>query len=91
MYTLAHNDWLQTIAEWGGFGFLLILAALLLAVYGVWVNRQLPMDFKCGISIGLATVLAHGMVDYPMQYYCTILIGTVWLAIGSGAKGQPSQ
>jgi len=91
MYTLAHNDWLQTLAEWGGLGFALILAGLVLAVYGVWAHPQLPLDFKCGISIALATVLSHGMVDYPLQYYCTILVGTVWLALGTAARSQPSK
>jgi O-antigen ligase len=54
----AHDDWMEWAAD-GGIPFSLLLVAV-----AVWT---IPKAFRTLWGIGLIAVLAHSMVDYPLQ------------------------
>ena len=70
-FNQAHNDYLESWLETGVFG------AALLAVFLVWFARRAwtawrgsgttDRDIQRCASIGIAAVLAHSLVDYPLR------------------------
>ena len=87
----AHQDYLQTLAEWGYMGFggwaMLIGGALFYS----WRQRirtgpGLPDSARTtqfGLTIALAGVLIHALIDFPLQIasiqlYTVTLISILW-------------
>jgi O-antigen ligase len=77
----AHNDYLNTLCEWGLAGFAIVLAALGLLLDGViriWPymtrssgdlgsKNSSRAAFVLGASLGLLSILIHSLVDFSMQ------------------------
>lgn len=82
----AHNDWAQWTVE-GGIPFLVILLALVIPAIPAAVNSLW--------GIGVLSVLAHGMVDYPFQQrpalgaWCFVLLGALAARARAGPRRGP--
>jgi O-antigen ligase len=77
----AHNDYLNTLCEWGlaGFGIVMAAVGLLFAgVFRVWPFVRRGMSdigsknssraaFVLGASLGVLSILIHSVVDFNMQ------------------------
>ena len=87
----AHNDYLETIAEYGAVGTLLwaviIFGGIGRAGWMAWRNRErLGTTERVNLLAALtalASVLVHAMVDYPLQIasiqlYAAALLGLLW-------------
>lgn len=87
----AHEDYLQTLIEWGYVGTffwaILFLGALLTAAR--YLRRKIEVTGRTNrLFIGSATlailgVMIHATYDYPLQicsiqFYVAILLGTMW-------------
>jgi O-Antigen ligase len=95
-----HNDYLQTLMEWGWLGgslaFLICGCAMVVALWSLtnkrasasWSSRRrqfLPLAVIALVGVGL-----HAAVDFPLQIssiqlYAAIYLGICW---GSGAWGR---
>src|ERR1044071_10318191 len=76
-----HNDYLNTLTDWGIVGFTLVAAAWGLLAWGVvktWQNaihaekdigrkRSNKFAFVLGESVGLIAILIHSFVDFNMH------------------------
>ena len=84
-WTYAHNDYLQTLVEWGIIGSLLIFGLFAKAVFNL-AKRQLShreISLSATASfVGLVLVAIHALVDFPLQIPALQLIVLFYLAIG---------
>jgi O-antigen ligase len=101
----AHNDWLQLAAENGIVGFALFTALIFYVFLGGLrllsvlryapadsskiVERTIPPDLLCGVLAGLAALLAHALVDFPLQQPAAALLFWLGLATIIAAGGKP--
>lgn len=86
-----HQDYLQTVTEWGYVGFACWATLIGGALAHSW-RRRLKIGIGAshsartthfGILIALAGVFGHAMVDYPLQIasiqlYTVVLLGFLW-------------
>lgn len=90
----AHNDWLQTIAEWGAIGFCLIVAALLLALAIPAKRGTSNPVLLCTLFVSLFLTLVHAVFDFPFQIhsilftYLVLLAAAISLAFTSRPEAQ---
>lgn len=90
-WRFAHQDYLQTLVEWGWLSFcvwlLLFFGGVLVASFrGSWPRngfRQRDKFLLLCIAISLAGCAAHAWVDFPLQVpviqlYVAILLGLCW-------------
>ena len=91
----AHNDYLNTLADWGVIGIALIGCAIALLYWGVmkgWKSvRGAPDDFArrpsnrfallAGGSAGLVAVLVHSIVDFNMQIPANAILAISLMAL----------
>jgi O-antigen ligase len=88
-----HNDYVNTLADWGVVGTVLVLAAWGLAGAGVvrtWrglaggdngsVAGSDRLAFVLGASCALLAILVHSLTDYNMHIPANALLVVVWLA-----------
>jgi O-antigen ligase len=100
----AHQDYLQTILEWGKVGFvlwaLLIGGGIVRALVHLCKNRRAVTRERniwlllCALS--LLGVLIHSLVDFPLQIaslqlIAAVLLGQLWARIGDRkeVRSQP--
>jgi O-antigen ligase len=90
-----HNDYLNTLADWGAAGFALVLAAWTLLFAGAWkawrfVTRSQNdlaggqgnrAAFLLGAGVGLATLLAHSFVDFNFHIPANALVAVTLMAL----------
>ncbi len=89
MWSMAHNDYLQTIVEYGWLGFLLLAVilggGLLTVAWRQWVRDyapKLPGNASLfGVVIGLGGVLLHSGFDFPLQVASIQLTAVVFTGI----------
>ena len=86
----AHNDYLNTLADWGVIGAMLAAAMLVALVVGVikcWrYVRRAEVEFKSnlsnkfafvvGSSFGLVALLAHSFVDFNLHIPANAILAT---------------
>ncbi|HEY0455511.1 MAG TPA: O-antigen ligase family protein [Verrucomicrobiae bacterium] len=93
-----HNDYINTLADWGLIGALLVAAVWVLfywEVFRSWsfvkrsqndlaVKRSNKSTFVLGGSLGLLAVLAHSMVDFNMHIPAIAILTVTMLALVAG-------
>jgi O-antigen ligase len=90
----AHNDYLNTLADWGVAGMTLIGAALALLFYGAvrgwkFVKRSNDLTskpsnrsaFVLGSAVGLVAVMLHSAVDFNMQIPANAILAITLMAL----------
>ena len=93
----AHNDYLNTLADLGLIGALLVAAAWLLFCWDVirgWkyvqreqndlARRSSPSSFVIGASLGLLAILAHSFTDYNMHMPANAILVVTLMALVAG-------
>jgi len=86
VWRFAHQDYLQTLIEWGWCGALpwalLLFGAILKAFFGRGDSpSEARFRFACGLA--LLGIAGHAMVDFPfqiasLQLYAAVLAGIAW-------------
>ena len=91
-----HNDYINTLVDWGLAGAGLVAAACLLLAAGVWKTwravRRAPADiggksssskfaFVLGASLGLVAILVHSLVDFNMHIPANALVAVTLMAL----------
>lgn len=91
----AHNDYLNTLADWGLVGAALVTATWALLYWGVWRAWKFvrgPKDdfarkksnrfaFSVGASMGLLAILLHSAVDFNMQIPAIAILAVTLMAL----------
>lgn len=91
----AHNDYLNTLCEWGVVGMAIVAAAcglLYWGVYQVWVSLRRPSHevgarfsdrtaFIVGASVGLLAVMIHCIVEFNMQIAALAVTAVTLMAL----------
>lgn len=92
----AHNDYLNTLVDWGVVGAGLVLCALGLLAWGVaktWSSIRLSSGdlggksgsnkfaFVFGASIGLVAILVHSVVDFNMHVPANAILAVTLMAL----------
>ncbi len=92
----AHNDYLNTLADWGVAGTLLVASAWALLGYGVaktWRSVRLSSGdlggkigsnkfaFVLGASLGLLALLIHSFVDFNMHVPANAILAITLMAL----------
>lgn len=93
----AHNDYLNTLADWGVVGAALVTSAWLLLYWGVlrswkFVCRSNDLGskpsnrsaFVLGSAIGLFALLLHSIVDFNMQIPANAIVVVALMAMLTG-------
>lgn len=89
-----HNDYVNTLTDWGVVGFGLVSFAWVLAGLGVvrcWRSLRGSGEFSAdgsdrlafvlGASCGLLAILVHSVTDYNMHIPANAMLVVVWLAL----------
>jgi O-antigen ligase len=93
-----HNDYLNTLADWGIIGGALVAAAWGLFYYGVlrsWkfvqraqndltAKRSNRLSFVLGGALGLVAILAHSFVDFNMHIPANAILAVTLMALVAG-------
>ena len=91
----AHNDFLNTLVDWGIVGFVLVMGALTVITYGVakaWRNvggvaadlgnrRSNRFAFVIGASFGLVALFFHSAIDFNMHIPANAILAVTLLAL----------
>lgn len=91
----AHNDYLNTLADWGLAGTLLVASAWVLLYAGVfksWKSARGERDdfsrkksnkfaLLVGASLGLAAMLTHSAVDFDMHIPASAMLAVTLMAL----------
>jgi O-antigen ligase len=91
----AHNDYLNTLADWGVVGAVIVVAAWVLLYWGVWrgwkFTRGAQDDFSrkksnkfafvMGASLALLAVLLHAAVDFNMHLPAVAILAVTLMAL----------
>jgi O-antigen ligase len=95
----AHNDYLNTLADWGTVGAALVLSAwvcLAAGIFQTWRSRRLASSdiggktmsnkyaFMLGGSLGLVAILIHSFVDFNMQIPANAILAITLMALLTG-------
>ena len=90
-----HNDYLNTLADYGAVGAALVLSALVLLYLGVFKTWKFVMRvssdgssrksnkpaFVLGASIGLLAILLHSVVDFNLQIPANAILAVTLMAL----------
>jgi O-antigen ligase len=90
-----HNDYLNTLTDWGVVGALIVLSALIaLYVCAIWTwrfvrgsphtlgeQRSNKLTLVLGISIGLIAILLHSFVDFNMHIPANAIVAITLMAL----------
>jgi hypothetical protein len=93
-----HNDYLNTLVDWGIVGAALVASALALLGAGVvktWPYvRRSPGDLGSrqsnkfalvlGVSLGMLAIAIHSVVDFNMNIPANAILAVAWMAILTG-------
>lgn len=93
-----HNDYLNTLADWGAIGIAIIAGTVVLLAVGVFKTwpfvRRSPNDlvqrksnraaFVYGASFGLVPILLHSVTDFNMQIPANAILAITLMALVTG-------
>lgn len=79
-YAMAHNDWLQTLAEWGAPAAAILFITFLFAYLAPLSTPAGQMPLTFGLWTGILLTLLHASFDYPLQNLPIQLLITTFLA-----------
>ncbi len=93
-----HNDYLNTLVDWGVIGALLVTSAWALFAWGVFrswkyvqraqndfaTKRSNRSAFVLGGSLGLLAILIHSLVDFNMHVPANAILAVTLLALVAG-------
>lgn len=93
-----HNDYLNTLTDWGIVGMALVgiaLGLLIAAAFRTWLSlrsaenalgdqRSSKLALVLGASIGLLAILAHSAVDFNMHVPANAIVAVLLMAFLSG-------
>lgn len=95
-----HNDYLNTLSDWGAAGTAIIAAVFALLYYGAWKTwsalRRAEIEatgtpqksarsaFLMGASVGLLAILFHSVVDFNMHVPANAVITITLMALIAG-------
>lgn len=91
----AHNDYLNTLVDWGLVGFVLVSTALGLMAWGIrrtwrYVRGSAPdlgsrgsnrFAFVLGATFGLFALMIHSLVDFNMQIPANAILAVTLMAL----------
>lgn len=83
----AHQDWLQTIIEWGWIGFAAWALIFALAMFRLWqriakARRRSRAELTAGAAfLALLLVIVHALGDFPMQIPALQWLVVFYLAV----------
>jgi len=84
-WTFAHNDYLQTLTEWGIVGAVLIFAVFGIGIFFLWKQvRRSRWESLTAVAAFLALLLIslHVFVDFSLQIGAMQVIALVYLSFG---------
>jgi O-antigen ligase len=84
-YAKAHNDWLQTLAEWGAPATLAIILAILVAWVELLARGKTEPILRFGMAVSILSLLLHGAFDYPLQNLAILIYLATLLGLGKSA------
>jgi O-antigen ligase len=90
-----HNDWLNTLTDWGIVGAALVLAAwVLVYACAIWTwrfvrgspntlgdYRSNKLTLVLGLSVGLLAILLHSFVDFNMHIPANAMLAVTLMAL----------
>jgi O-antigen ligase len=91
-----HNDYLNTLADWGAVGTALVACAWVLLALGVWKtwssvrlssgdlggkSGSNKFAFVFGASVGLIAILLHSVVDFNMHIPANAILAIALMAL----------
>ncbi|MEO8426343.1 MAG: O-antigen ligase family protein, partial [Verrucomicrobiota bacterium] len=93
-----HNDYLNTLTDWGIIGFVLVGSAFVLLGKGLvktWkfvqrssndfaIKKSNKTAFVFGAALGLLAILLHSFVDFNMHIPANAILAISWMALLSG-------
>ena len=93
-----HNDYLNTLTDWGIIGFVLVSSAWVLLGRGIvktWkfvqrssndfaIKKSNKTAFVFGAALGLLAILLHSFVDFNMHIPANAILAISWMAMLSG-------
>jgi O-antigen ligase len=101
VWLYAHQDYLQTLVEWGWMGAVLWMVVFAGAAYALScvvrkAHRFAERDrlFVLASGCGLGAVLVHALADFPLQIasiqlYLAVLVGVLWSCRWWDVKRHP--
>jgi O-antigen ligase len=81
----AHNEWLETWAEWGTLGVVALLAVWLYAAHQWWHRRNEMRAENWAFAFGAIALMAHGTFEVSLRHPPSQFL--VWLALGLSLSG----
>jgi O-antigen ligase len=84
-WSFAHNDYLQSLTEWGLVGSLLIFAVFGVGIWLLWkYNRKTQWASYSAMAalLGLLLVSLHIAVDFSLQIGAMQIIALVYVSFG---------
>lgn len=90
----AHQDYLQTVIEWGWVGTIMWSALFFGAIFRAYRLALLPPGvlprddryLMRAIALGLTTVALHSLVDFPLQIFSIQLVTIILCALAWGFR-----
>jgi tetratricopeptide (TPR) repeat protein len=90
-----HNDYLNTLADWGAVGAAIVLSAWVMLGFGVFKswkfvrgnardlgsNQSDKFAFVLGASVGLVAILLHSVVDFNMSIPANAILAVTLMAL----------
>jgi Flp pilus assembly protein TadD len=91
----AHNEYLNTLADWGAAGAAVIAATLALLYAGVFKcwkfvrgarddfarKKSNKLAFAAGASLGLLAILTHALLDFTLQLPANAILAVTLMAL----------
>lgn len=80
----AHNDYIEILSEFGVFGLAWMILGMLWITKNIWIafrSKQPSNKIAKYISIAIATVLVHSVVDYSMRTISVMTLMVLCLCV----------